>query len=1039
MVAGIEPGDVVSVISENRFEFAYILFGTIFVNCTCAPINSTYNERELTHALNLSKPKFIFCSNLTVDKVVNVANSLDFMKRLFLIGSEPTKTWQGLTLWKDFTDSKLIENIVFCPQPTNKSKSICLILCSSGTTGLPKGVQLSQQNLIVAIRNRHLLLSKTVDHDIILGLLPLFHVYGCEVLISVMTTATGLIILLPKFEEKTFLHCIEKYRCTTLCLVPPLLVFLAKNANVDQYDLSSVRIIYSGAAPLSKETEEAVLNRLKNSNLMIKNTYGMSELTSGVLSQKNIKKPGSVGELNLGVYAKVIDENGNSLGPNQRGELCFKGSRVMAGYIGDQQATSALIDKDGWLHTGDIGYYDEDLQFYIVDRIKELIKWKGFQVPPAELEAILLTHPKIKDCGVIGKPDEDVGEVPLAFVVKLDNSLSEKEVIEYIVIVSVPQYFEDLGKLLDRTPKRTIANYMMWRVTAFSSYFLTEELRKRQLEYSTALSGKTEQEPRWKECTDIVSGRTDSNEFDDEQSLGHLIIKKLTEAGDQIMMIDGLTDEKLSANELVTRSIKVSKALMVAGIEPGDVVSVISENRFEFAYILFGTIFVNCTCAPINSTYNERELTHALNLSKPKFIFCSNLTVDKVVNVANSLDFMKRLFLIGSEPTKTWQGLTLWKDFTDSKLIENIVFCPQPTNKSKSICLILCSSGTTGLPKGVQLSQQNLIVAIRNRHLLLSKTVDHDIILGLLPLFHVYGCEVLISVMTTATGLIILLPKFEEKTFLHCIEKYRCTTLCLVPPLLVFLAKNANVDQYDLSSVRIIYSGAAPLSKETEEAVLNRLKNSNLMIKNTYGMSELTSGVLSQKNIKKPGSVGELNLGVYAKVIDENGNSLGPNQRGELCFKGSRVMAGYIGDQQATSALIDKDGWLHTGDIGYYDEDLQFYIVDRIKELIKWKGFQVPPAELEAILLTHPKIKDCGVIGKPDEDVGEVPLAFVVKLDNSLSEKEVIEYVNKDASPAKKLRGGVIFVDEIPKNPSGKILRRQLRELIAHSQLKSKL
>lgn len=244
-------------------------------------------------------------------------------------------------------------------------------------------MQLSQQNFIVAIRNRHLLLTAGVDYDVILGLLPLFHVYGCEVLISVMTTVTGTIILLPKFEETTFLGCIEKYRCTTLCLVPPLLVFLSKNENVDNYDLSSVRVIYSGAAPLSKETEEAVMNRLQNPNLVIKNTYGMSELTSGVLSQKNVKKPGSVGELNLGVYAKVIDENGNSLGPNQRGELCFKGSRVMAGYIGDKQATSALIDDNGWLHTGDIGFYDEDLQFYVVDRIKELIKWKGFQVPPA--------------------------------------------------------------------------------------------------------------------------------------------------------------------------------------------------------------------------------------------------------------------------------------------------------------------------------------------------------------------------------------------------------------------------------------------------------------------------------------------------------------------------------------------------------------------------------------------------------------------------------------------------------------------------------
>lgn len=449
------------------------------------------------------------------------------------------------------------------------------------------------------------------------------------------------------------------------------------------------------------------------------------------------------------------------------------------------------------------------------------------------------------------------------------------------------------------------------------------------------------------ELKNNVVYRTDSNLFDDEQSLGHLIIKKLTSAGDRIMIVDGITEEKLTAIQLVRRSIEVAKALLAAGIKPGDVVSVISENRFEFPYILFGTIFLNCTCAPINATYNDKELQHAFNLSKPKFIFASNATIDKVFNVVKSLDYVRKLILIDNEPSHHWQDLILWKDFLNPHLVEKFDFRPEPTDKLKTICLILCSSGTTGLPKGVQLSQANLIVAVRNRHLLISAGVNYDeIILGLLPLFHVYGCEVLISVMTTITGTIIMLPKFEEKTFLSCIEKYQCTTLCLVPPLLVFLSKNDNVDKYDLSSVRVIFSGAAPLSKETEEAVHRRLRNPNLMIKNTYGMSELTSGVLSQKLVKKPGSVGELNLGVYAKVIDENGNSLGPDQRGELCFKGTRVMAGYIGDKQATSAMIDEDGWLHTGDIGYYDDDLQFYVVDRIKELIKWKGFQVPPAGL---------------------------------------------------------------------------------------------
>jgi 4-coumarate--CoA ligase len=200
-----------------------------------------------------------------------------------------------------------------------------------------------------------------------------------------MVTASGKIILLPKFEEKTFLRCIQDYRCTATFLVPPLMVFLAKNDIVDKYDISSLIFMVCGAAPLSKETEQAVMDRLKNPKLKIVQGYGMTELTVGVLSQKDILKPGSVGDANAGVYAKVVDKSGKTLGPHKRGELCFKGSCLMIGYVGDEQATKATIDSEGWLHTGDVGYYDEDLQFFIVDRIKELIKWKGFQVPPAGL------------------------------------------------------------------------------------------------------------------------------------------------------------------------------------------------------------------------------------------------------------------------------------------------------------------------------------------------------------------------------------------------------------------------------------------------------------------------------------------------------------------------------------------------------------------------------------------------------------------------------------------------------------------------------
>lgn len=226
------------------------------------------------------------------------------------------------------------------------------------------------------------------------------------------------------------------------------------------------------------------------------------------------------------------------------------------------------------------------------------------------------------------------------------------------------------------------------------------------------------------------------------------------------------------------------------------------------------------------------------------------------------------------------------------------------------------------------------------------------------------------------------------------------------------------------------------LSEEIENQVRKRF-NGEVVIRQGYGMSEATMGVLGTRATFKAGSVGEPLLGTYVKVVDANGKSLGPNQRGELWYKGNQVMKGYINDSNATSETIDKDGWLHSGDIAYYDEDKQFFIVDRLKELIKYKAFQVPPAEIEGLLLSNPKVKDCGVIGIPEEESGELPFAFVVTQQGAkLTEQEVKDFVAENASKPKWLRGGVKFIKEIPRNPSGKILRRELRDLYKSTKAK---
>uniref|UniRef100_A0A182JKD8 Luciferin 4-monooxygenase n=1 Tax=Anopheles atroparvus TaxID=41427 RepID=A0A182JKD8_ANOAO len=355
-------------------------------------------------------------------------------------------------------------------------------------------------------------------------------------------------------------------------------------------------------------------------------------------------------------------------------------------------------------------------------------------------------------------------------------------------------------------------------------------------------------------------------------------------------------------------------------------------------------------------------------------------------------------------------------------------FRPDPVDVSSQVAVIVMSSGTTGLPKGVLITQGNVMATMANLRAVIEMGLELRINVDVLPWFHVAGGIAMLNYLSPDVRTIFL-PKFEPRTYLRCIATFRPNFLHIVPPIAVFLAKHPLVDEFDLSSLEIIACGAAPLSKEVEELIYARLKVPGLRIRQGYGMSETTQAITYYDGEAiKPGSIGKVRPGQLAKVIDpETSRALGPNQRGELCFKGSLIMKGYIG-QQGTG--VDPDGWLHTGDIGYYDADGDFYIVDRLKELIKYNGFQVAPAELEALLLSHPAVKDAAVVGIPDERNGELPVAFVVRADGpEVSERELIAFVDGKVSNEKRLRGGVRFVGEIPKTNSGKILRRTLREL----------
>ncbi|XP_040151416.1 4-coumarate--CoA ligase 1-like [Anopheles arabiensis] len=506
-------------------------------------------------------------------------------------------------------------------------------------------------------------------------------------------------------------------------------------------------------------------------------------------------------------------------------------------------------------------------------------------------------------------------------------------------------------------------------------------------------------------------------------SLGQLFLKVLQKTPHSVALVDGVTGREYSYHEVLQIALQLAAYLHDHNIQRGDVVAIVAENRYEYPVTVIALFLVGATVALFNPSYTTRELVHALNVARPKLVFVSSLARGSLLKASQTVK-QPLLNVISYDALERGTSFAHCLQ-RSSKRFSVASIQPMSVEIAEEVAIIVMSSGTTGLPKGVLITHRNVMATMANVRDALDKGLSLHCSLDVLPWFHVAGGISMLSWLG-ANLTVVYLPRFEPRTYLRCIERYRPSFLNMVPPIVVFLAKHPAVLEYDLTSVQTIACGAAPLSREVEQLINERL--SGIRIRQGYGMSETTQAItFYDRDTLKPGSIGTVRAGQMGKVVDvETGRALGPNQQGELCFKGSLIMKGYIGAER----VIDADGWLHTGDIGYYDSDGDFFIVDRLKELIKYKAFQVPPAELEAVLLTNPGVKDCAVVGKADERAGELPLAFVVPTEGiPVTEEQLIQYVDERVSNEKRLRGGVRFVEEIPKTASGKILRRTLREL----------
>jgi 4-coumarate--CoA ligase len=461
-------------------------------------------------------------------------------------------------------------------------------------------------------------------------------------------------------------------------------------------------------------------------------------------------------------------------------------------------------------------------------------------------------------------------------------------------------------------------------------------------------------------------------------------------------------------------------------------VAMYCPNHVDYLPVALAVSLCGAKMTPINPMYTASELERVLDLSRSSVLFAHTSGLDVALETAKKSKYVKHVVVITDDGEAVPEGTinldTLRHD--DGIPLKKTIEVEHGETASRPF-LLPYSSGTTGLPKGVCLSHSNIIANLLQVDAVdgIGFPTDHKLI-SPLPFYHIYGFTVSLMYAAMRGNQVITMPRFDLETFCRLVQEHQPQRAHLVPPILLALQKSPLVDNYDMSSLRMISSAAAPMSPETEAGVKKRIGSS---VKQLWGMSELSPIGTSTSDFHiKPGSAGQVVSSTIAKIIDEHGSSLGPLEDGELLMKGPQVMIGYLDEPEKTAECLSPSGWLRTGDIAHFDDEGFLFITDRLKELIKVRGFQVAPAELEALLLTHDAISDAAVIQIPDDEAGEIPRAYVVlmpaEVDLKVQEQDIYEWVKERVAPYKRLDGGIIFTDAIPKSPSGKILRRILRD-----------
>ncbi|XP_047998110.1 4-coumarate--CoA ligase 1-like [Leguminivora glycinivorella] len=469
------------------------------------------------------------------------------------------------------------------------------------------------------------------------------------------------------------------------------------------------------------------------------------------------------------------------------------------------------------------------------------------------------------------------------------------------------------------------------------------------------------------------------------------------------------------------------------GVRDGDTVAVMLPNVPDYPVVALGVLGAGGVITTINPTYTAHEIQRQLVTTGAKVIVTVRETVDVVKSALRLPNLDIPIVIVRTEDTEVPVGTIRFKELSVDVSVD-LSPLKEVRRSAEDVCFLPYSSGTTGIPKGVELTNRNLVANCEQMNEPVIKmhnetTATHqDAVMAVLPFFHIYGAEVMMFHKLSQGVKLVTLPKFQPQLFLRTLEKYKCNVLYVVPPIVLLMATHPSATPKTFKHLEVIINGSAPLTTADADRFMERAKR-KFDFRQGYGLTETSPAVtITPKGNNNYGCVGLPVPNTELKIVDEHIKTLGPNKKGELLIRGPQVMKGYRNDVQANKEAFTDDGWFRSGDLVFGDEHGIITVVDRLKELIKVKGFQVSPAELEGVLRDHPSVDDAAVIGVPHQTNGEAPKAFIVlKKGHNVAPTNITDFVKERVAEYKRI-SDVTFLEELPKNSTGKILRRELKE-----------